>query len=713
MKIPVRYGRIIKILLIIIVIAIAWALRWRAVTVLPVDYDEDDYLRAAQQYAALIRSGDWTGFTQTNYRPEHPPLAKIIFGVSILSAPEAPLIPDRSSSADPDQTLPKNLLRDARASSAVLGSLEVLLLALVNPLAGLFLAIHTFTIKYTSQVMLEAVPAFTSLAAILCYVRANKRKTRSGNLRGMNTWFILSAVFLGLTAASKYIYCVAGVAILIDWLIWSMEHKNLKRFFLQAFLWGLIAFLIFLLFDPYLWPSPIERLRSSVSFNAAYSTGTHVQEVGYPIWQPLTWLSMSVPWSGNRPAFVVMVDTFITLLAVFGVTRLWKKERLYGIWLGVAMVFLLLWPTKWPQYILTLTAPLSLAAVYGLSALVVEPIKGWLSRRKEKTNRDKKSNLANLRRVLPWLIPGSLFFITMALIPLLFEFGTSLTNLSSASIRDGLHGGILRAIWQGLTGQIEVSQITGRSNQVEFTGLNAFPYLINYISGSGLLFFNIMWTLLSVFLSTGLGLAVALLLWQKGTRFGRIWQALFILPWAIPEYIGALMWFNIFSPEVGWLALAVKRFGPNFPFSFFSGWESSTSFWLIVLLIPAVWYGFPFLMLAASAGLKMIPSDVFDAAAIDGADGWHTLRFIIWPLLAPLVIPAIIVRSIFAFNQFYLFRAFFVFDNGTMANLSYEIFYNGQYAISATINMATVLILIGFVVLLNRWSKASEGVNYA
>lgn len=75
------------VLAILIVVVIAGALRWRAVNMLPVDYDEDDYLRAAQQYANLIRSGDWKGFTETNYRPEHPPLAKIIFGISILPAP--------------------------------------------------------------------------------------------------------------------------------------------------------------------------------------------------------------------------------------------------------------------------------------------------------------------------------------------------------------------------------------------------------------------------------------------------------------------------------------------------------------------------------------------------------------------------------------------------------------------------------------------------
>ena len=708
-----RFKPFLYIILVLAVVAIAWALRWRAATTIPIDYDEDDYLRAGQQYAALMRSGDWAGFTQTNYRPEHPPLAKIIFGVSLLSTPEQTLLPDLSSSANPNRYIPVPLLRAGRTTSAFFGTLEVFLLALINPLAGLFLSIHTTTIKYTTEAMLEAVPAFTSLASVLCYVRAKKKNAQYKGLRGINAWMVGSALFLGLTAASKYIYCVVGIAILIDWFLVSRQSDDLKRFFLQAAVWGLLALAVFFVADPYLWPSPIDRLKSSVLFNAGYSTGTHVQEAGYPVWQSLVWLSRSVPWPGDQPAFVISLDTLIILLAILGLARAWQRERIYGIWLGVALLFLLIWPTKWPQYILILTAPLSLAASDGLVVLIVQPIQNWLVNRREKRGRKTAHHAKDLRRALPWLVPGILAFIVLTLIPLIFEFGVSMTHLNSASIRDGLHGGILRAVWAGLTGQIPVSSLVSGSNRVTYTGLSAYPYMMNRIANDGTLFFDVMWTVLSVFLQTGLGLGVALLLWQKGARFGKFWQALFILPWAIPEYVGALMWVNVFAPETGWLALAVKTYGTKIPFGFFSGWENSTSLWLLVILIPAIWYGFPFMMLAARVGLKTIPPDVFDAAAIDGANSWQTFQLVTWPLLVPLIVPAIIVRSIFAFNQFYLFRAFGAEDFGTLANQSFNLFNNAQYAISAVINIITVVLLIGFVVLFNRWSKASEGVNYA
>ena len=742
MKILKTLKPFIRVISILGVVAFAWSLRWYAVKTLSVDYDEDDYLRAAQQFAALIRSGDWHGFMDTNYRQEHPPLSKIVFGVSILPAPSAPLLPDRPTSAEPDQTLPRQQLLDARTSSAVLGTLTVALVSLVNPLAGFFLSAHAFTIKYTAQVMLEALPAFTSLAMVICYLQWKKR-----GLKKVNPWIILSAIFLGLTAASKYIYCVIGIAVLIDWCMTCREKNNLKDFFPIALLWGFLALFVFFAADPYLWPSPILRLKESIFYHFGYSTGaSEVKNANFPFFQSLVYLSTSPAALGwQPPAFRVALDTPILFLATFGLVTQWRKQRVYVLWLGIGFLFLFLWPAKWAQYVLVVTAPLSLVAAEGLINLVFRPVQDWVARRKEKILREQtshtidqpfsfsslirnlltrpktelnprsRSNFAELRRALPWLMTGLLAFSILTIFPLIFQFGVSLTNFSTTSIRDGFHGGLWRAIWGGLSGQIPKAPLSmlGTGNQVNFMGLAAYLPVVNYITGNGVLIFNLIWTVLSVFLQAGLGLGTALLLGQRGIRFGRFWQAVFILPWAIPEMIGALMWWNVFEPDWGWLSLAVKTYGQNIPFGFFVGWHQSPNLWLAVLLIPAVWYGFPFMMLAVSAGLKMISPDVYDASAIDGSNSWQTFRFVTWPLLMPLIVPALVIRCIYSFNQFYLFQAFGI-SNGTLATLSYNVFKeNGQFAISAVINIITVIFLIGFVAILYRKSSAGEGVTYA
>ncbi|MBL8062810.1 MAG: ABC transporter permease subunit [Anaerolineales bacterium] len=688
-----------RILSILVVLTLAWGLRANAVQKLSIDYDEDDYMRAGQEYAHLIRTSDWSGFLEANYRPEHPPLAKIVMGISFLSAPEEKLVADRPTTSEPNKYLPRPLVKAGRMTNAILGWLTVALLAFVNPLAGLALANHTFTIKYVSQIMLEALPSLTSFLMVLTYLQFKKNRKQS--------WLITSAVFLGLTAASKYLYCVIGIAILVDWLMDAKDREEVKPFFKQALLWGFLGVIIFFAANPFLWADPIQRLRESVFYHAGYSTGAEeVQRSNYPFWQQLNWLVFSPSiWHPN--VFKFSPDFIISIFAVVGLGRLWKKERLYVLWLGITLLFLLVWPTKWPQYILTLTVPLSLAAAEGLTQTWQEIVAAFKSKR-------PIYNKKETRQAIPWLVPGLIAFAVLTLLPFLFQIAVSLTDFNSASIRDGFQGGIWREVSGGLTGEIEPAnpEFPFRSKEVQYTGFSGYLPIFQYVvTGEGVFIFNIFWMVVSTGLQVILGFGLAILLNQRGVKLGKFWQALFILPWAIPEFIGGLMWLNIFVPEIGWLSLAAKKYGESFPLQFLIGWERTPSLWFLIFLIPAVWYGFPLIMLAVNAGLKTIPKEVFEAASIDGADSWQTLRHMTIPLLMPVLLPAIIIRGIYAFNQFYLFQAL-PFRDGTLANISYNVFNpstgGGQFAISAIINILTVIILIGLVSLFNRRMQTRE-----
>lgn len=693
----------LRLLVIAAVLFIAWTLRANAVDKLSIDYDEDDYTRAGQEYAHLIRTSDWSGFLETNYRPEHPPLAKIVIGVSFLSAPEEELIADRPTTSEPNRYLPRPLVKAGRTTNAILGWLTVALLTFVNPLAGLALATHTFTIKYVSQIMLEALPALTSFGMVLTYLQFKKN-------RGTG-WLIASSVLLGLTAASKYLYCVIGIAILVDWFLDARARDAVKPFLRQAVLWGILGVAIFFATNPFLWAGPIQRLGESVFYHAGYSTGAEeVQSANFPFWQPLNWL-VFFPSIWHPDVFKFSPDFLIAIFAVFGIARLWKKERLYVLWLGFAMLFLFLWPTKWPQYILTLTVPLSLAAAEGL-------MQTWQSLAEAFKTKRATNNKKETRQAIPWLIPGLIAFAVLTLLPFLFQLGVSLTDFNSSSIRDGFQGGIWREVSGGLTGQIEPAnpEFPFRSQEVQYTGFSGYLPIFEFVTSEGIFVFNIIWMIVSTSLQVVLGFGLAIILNQRGVGMKRFWQALFILPWAIPEFIGALMWLNIFVPEIGWLSLAAKKYGEAFPLQFLIGWEQTPSLWFFIFLIPAVWYGFPLIMLAVNAGLKSISKEVFEAASIDGANSWQVLLHMTIPLLKPILLPAVIIRGIYAFNQFYLFQAFLT-ARSTLATLSYNLFNpnsgfggvsGGQFATSAIINIITVIILIVLVAQFNRQMQTRE-----
>lgn len=724
------WGRLIFLGGILIVAAVALALHVRAVERLPIDYDEDDYLAAAQRYAAALRIGDWQWIINYDYNYEHPPLTKLADAAAILPLPSAPLVPERPSTDAPAASLPEPQFHVVRFVSAAFGTLEVLALAILNPLAGFFLAIQTWQLKYTSQIMLEPLPALTSALAVLLYAKARASLPR---LRA--SWLALSAVALGLTAASKYVYCIAGLAVLADWL-WAtapardegrcIRARSLIRWLAPIFVWGAIAIAVFFLFDPRLWTDPFNRLKQSLQFHLDYAQSQHVRDAGFPFWQPFVWLSGSVPW--HPGVFVLSIDLYISLLAVLGFRRLWRRKRVFALWLVAALAFLTWWTTKWPQYILILNAPLCLAAAEGFMASVGEPLAERWKRRRGAVRpavpaaRARSETLAarwkELRLAMPWLLPGAVALSLLAVFPLIYQAAMALTDFNGVSIRDGIQGGVWRAVWQGLTGQAHAVPMDllvsapSTAQKVHFAGPAVLLQLFGG-TGADVLFFNVLWMALTVGLQAAFGIGVALLLNRPGLRLASWWRSILILPWAIPEFVGAMFWLRLFEPQYGWIPEGMPHDIP------LPSYLSDKNFALIVLVIAATWYGFPLIMLAASAALKLVPLEVYDAAALDGAAGWTQFRHITWPLLLPLVVPAVIIRSVFAFNQFYLFYVMRPpFPLTTWATISF-FFFNvigpsgGQFAVSAAINIFTVFILIGLILVFNRWTRAAEGVTYA
>ncbi|MDA8237784.1 MAG: sugar ABC transporter permease [Chloroflexi bacterium] len=722
-----RPGTWIRLSAAIVVAMLALGARLWAVERLPVDFDEDDYLRAGQQYATGIRQGDWGVLLRENYRPEHPPLNKIVYGLALAPLPAAAEIPDRPTDARPAADLPEPQLTVARTTGAVLGMLEAFFLALLSPFAGLFLAVHTWTVKYQSQVMLEAVASACSLLAALLYVRAGRPGVRR------RAWLAGAAAFAGLAIAGKYQYGIVAVAIALHWL-WEARPLGRWRsgravagWVAPVLGWGVLVGLAFLAGDPYLWPDPVGRLVASITFHGGYATSEAVAQTGWPAWQPIVWLFGSVPF--HEPGtFVVAADLLVTAFAIVGLRRLWQRQRVFALWLLLSLAFLLAWPTKWPQYIVMISAPLALAAGFGIAAAVLEPgraaIRGlrarWAARGAAgRVGGTRRSSLRELAGATPWILPGAFAVVALALAPLIFELLMSLTDFSARSIKDGLTGGIAREAWLGLTGQAAAvaPSFDSAANRVQYVGFDLLGYAQSGVwlggnSSAAAIAFSFLWMVLAVALQLLLGLGIALVLARPGVRFAGAWRTLFILPWAIPEFVGAIAWLKLVEPERGWLALLA---GQTIP------WPESANWTLVVLLVAATWIGWPLMMLVATAGLRTIPRSVTEAAALDGAGPWTTFRTVTWPLLLPLMGPALVIKAIAAFNQFYLF---YVLPTGvnfpsdvTLATFSFFLFDPtrgaGVFAFSAAVNVLTVVALAILVAWFVRWRGRVERVAFA
>ena len=326
------------------------ALRIWAAWQLPFDFDEPVYLEAAFDYARALQAGDWDAIINYPENREHPPLVKLIYGATILG-----LGPD----TDWEQAL-----FYSRLVSAAFGSLAVLLLALVDPLAGGLFAVQTLVVKYSSQAYLESVPLFFGLAAIFSLWRSK----RAGDLG-----FWLSALALGLTGAGKFSYFPLLIVILYLYLV----EKRYNWGGLMVYL-GL-AGLAFWAFNPALWVDPFGRLVEAALFHANYSQGADVAQASYPWYQPILWVSQSVPYSWHPEVFFYYgIDGLIFILAIGGLRYEWRTRRWVVVWIAAGMTFLLLWPTKWPQYAMVVLPAFCLAA-----GAALPPLYRWLKEQED------------------------------------------------------------------------------------------------------------------------------------------------------------------------------------------------------------------------------------------------------------------------------------------------------------------------------------------
>ena len=168
---------------------------------------------------------------------------------------------------------------------------------------------------------------------------------------------------------------------------------------------------------------------------------------------------------------------------------------------------------------------------------------------------------------------------------------------------------------------------------------------------------NVLFALLSVLFSFALGLMIAVV-FGRTMPGQRIIKSLLIIPFAVPQVITLLVWRGILNPLEGVV--------PNMLQSIFNqpvGWPPffADPTWVkVALIVVNVWLAYPYFMLISSGALQAIPTDMYEAADIDGASAWQAFRGLTLPLLLVAVGPLLISSFTVNFNSFnviYLFNS--------------------------------------------------------
>ncbi len=222
---------------------------------------------------------------------------------------------------------------------------------------------------------------------------------------------------------------------------------------------------------------------------------------------------------------------------------------------------------------------------------------------------------------------------------------------------------------------------------------------------------TILWTATNLIIHVSVGLMLALILKNPLLKLKEVYRVILILPWAIPNYITALIWKGMFHKQFGVINKLIGYFGIEE-----ISWFSSFSTAFTANLITNSWLGFPFMMVISLGALQSIPQDIYEAADIEGASRWQKFRKITLPLLKPALFPAIILGSIWTFN---MFNIIYLVSGGEPSGATDILiveayrwaFERGErYGYAAAYSTIIFLILLGYSLITNKYSKATENI---
>lgn len=280
----------------------------------------------------------------------------------------------------------------------------------------------------------------------------------------------------------------------------------------------------------------------------------------------------------------------------------------------------------------------------------------------------------SLFQLLPLVAPVHILILSVIVIPSIFVIWLSLTKSSFGQ-------------------------------EPTYVGLENFIRVLSDPAFRSALWNTVLIVVFAVHIELVLGLLVALL-FASGLPFRRFLLVAVLAPYAVSEVIAVVMWRFLFDPDAGPITLALQAIGlPILDWSF----EPTHAMILIALL--TIWLHLPFTFIILYAARLAIPSDLYEAARIDGATPFQAFRRVTLPLLGPAIVVALLFRYIFAFR---IFSEVWLLTGGGPARstevvavyLYQEAFsYNAFGTAAATawiMVVASLLLAAGYVFLLRR-----------
>lgn len=287
------------------------------------------------------------------------------------------------------------------------------------------------------------------------------------------------------------------------------------------------------------------------------------------------------------------------------------------------------------------------------------------------------------RKVEPyiWILPSIILMAVFILIPIVFVFRMSLSEVSKAGIIKG------------------------------FSGLTNFTKVLNSSAFKLVLRNTVVWTVAVVVLSTVLGFILALIL-NNEFRGRKIARAIIVFPWATTLVIQASAWKFIIDTDYGTLNTLLLRLGI---IDRTINWTPTAGAYFTWEIACGIFVTIPFVTFCVLSGLQSIDLTYYEAATVDGANYWQKLFRITMPLVRSSLTVSTVLNIIYVFNSFPIIWTITKGDpanhTDTLVTYLYKLaFYNGKQGQAAAVSVIgfTILLLCSSVYMIYTLRKGDE-----
>ena len=181
-----------------------------------------------------------------------------------------------------------------------------------------------------------------------------------------------------------------------------------------------------------------------------------------------------------------------------------------------------------------------------------------------------------------------------------------------------------------------------------FVGLANYAYLVGQTAFQAAVLNTVIMVTSIQIIKLIIGLAFANLLNQP-IRLRQLWRGLMIIPWAMPAFVAFIVWKLLFEPQGGAFNYILVNLGLT---NTYVDFLSSKALAMPSVITASVWRGFPFWVISFLAGMQNIPRELYESAAIDGANAWQRFYNITLPGIRHVILVVTLVSTIWTTNSF-------------------------------------------------------------